>query len=243
MTYKIEKRYRVIKKFGALVTLLFFFIFFVGSLLMIEIFFDKPLGNYWFIPLSITLLIFIALLFVKDLLLFFKIWMGYNTVISFLTIVLFTLEIIYLSVPLICYFKVAIYFFLLLLWSALIYDIKNAFSSFQSKNIEYNINKNLRAIEKNSTLELFYANIALKKDNYRENKTIMLKILFFFGLPFVLLGKGASYFMVLVIGEYFSVEEYIFIFLGFILMMFMFLIVFLNFSLIVVRLKYKNNDK
>ena len=242
MIYKIEKPYKVIKKIGAFGSLVGLFIFFAGSFLMLEIFLNISLGNYWLIPLSVTLLTITALLFIKDFLLFLKIWIGYNTIASFLAIILFTLEIIYISLPLTWYFRVAIYFFLLLFYAVLVHDIKNMMSSLRLQDIETNINKNLYTYEENSTIASFYATTVLSKDNFDTNKVHIVKLLMFFGLPFVLLGKGASYFLVLGIGEYFSVKGYIFMAIGFILMMTLFVTLIPAFT-IAMRLQYKNDGK
>ncbi len=214
-----------------------------GALLGIEKFLNIPLGNYWFIPLSITLLTILVLILVKDLLLFLKIWMGYNAIVTFLAIVLFTFEIIYISLPLTWYFRIAIYSFLLLFYSALVYDIKNIISSLRSQKVEANINKNLHTFEQDSQIALNYAFKVLSKNNYTENKLLLMKLLMFFGLPFVLLGKGASYFLVLGMGEYFSVEGYIVVVLGFIFMVFMFVAAFFPAFTIAMRLRYENNSK
>ncbi len=243
MIYKIEKPYRVTKKLGAFISLLLFFALFEGALMGVEEFLKIPLGNYWFIPLSVTLLTITALLFIKDFLLFLKIWIGYNTIASFLAIILFTLEIIYISLPLTWYFRVAIYSFLFLFCGALVYDIKNITKSFRSQNIEANINKNLYTYEENSTIASLYTLRSLSHNNYSESNLLIMKLFIFFGLPFVLLGKGASYFLVLGIGEYFSVRGYIVVVLGFILIVFIFAAALFPASTIAIRLKYKNDGK
>jgi len=240
---KIEKHYQIVNKFGAFGFLTFSFIFFIGSLLMIEIFLKIPLDTYWYIPLLITLLTILTLLFVKDLLLFLKIWLGYNTIVSFFAIVLFTFEIIYISLPLPWYFKITIYSFLLLFYGILFYDIKNIITSFQSHDIRANINKNLHNFAEDSKIQSLLALRSLTHNNYNTNKLLMMKLFLLFGLPFALMGKGASYFLVLGAGEYFSAKEYIFIVIGFILMIFIFVIIFPPFFKIAMRLKYKNDDK
>jgi len=70
-----------------------------------------------------------------------------------------------------------------------------------------------------------------------------MRMFMFFGLPFVLLGKGASYFLVLGIGEYFSVKGYIVVVLGFILMIFIFVAALFPAFMIAIRLQYRNDDK
>ena len=115
-------------------------------------------------------------------------------------------------------------------------------SSLCSQNIEANINKNLHVFEKDSTIASFYATKVLSKDNFDTNKVYIIKLLMFFGLPFVLLGKGASYFLVLGVGEYFSIKGYIFMVIGFILMMVILVALFPAFT-IAMRLQYKNDGK
>lgn len=219
---KTKVKYLIGNKFAGLGFIIFTFILFLGAVLITRNIYPNFLSPSFFL----SLFIFVVLLLIKDLFLFIRIWALYNLSILILSIIFIThfLINIYLSID--GWIANTLIVFILVFYTAFIYDTFSIFRNLKIKNI---INLESMSISKHKDKNNSYVfNIEdlmniVGKINTDVNKAFTMKLFYIIGLPFVLLGKGAAYFLTLGVGEYLNAKEYIMATLSFVLIMVIFL--------------------
>jgi len=210
-------------KFMAYVAAFGIGLFAYGALIIFQNIFKIESNIYQISFFYFSLVVLLGLIFIKKLILFFKIWTFYILVSVSISIVLFIVFFLFVASNSDVLIKTIIYLFLILYISSLLYDSARIYKRYKGnkkevelKLLTYLKNKNICIVS-----AIDFINF-LKTYHQDETKTITGKFFIIFGIPFVVFGKGASYFFAIGIGEYLDTREYLFgaigiIFVGFIL--------------------------